>query len=295
MEPYLLLSQKQTVIHGDQLTPYAHYHCIMPTILPDVLLHWHVEAEVTIVRDGSATYQIGEETFRSQKGDLIFIAPNTLHSVYPIDGFTQISDTLVFHLDLLGYSIMDQCTLTYLRPLFNGSLRLLSHMNENHPSYPEMSACINEIFICIKNKDTYFELLLKEKLHHLFYLLFKYQCFAKTNISSTTSIHMNKIKKALQYIQDNYKESISILKLSNLCHFSEAHFMSFFKQTVGISCVEYIIQLRLRVATDLLKTTDLSISDIAFESGFHNLSNFNRKFKSYYHITPREYRRQLSS
>lgn len=273
--------------------PYAHYHCIIPTVLPNVLLHWHVEAEITFVRDGSATYQIGEETFHSQKGDLIFIAPNTIHSIYPIPGCIHISDTMVFHLDLVGYSIMDQCSLNYLHPLFNGSLRLLSHMNQNHPSYPEMSACINEIFICIKNKDAYFELVLKEKLHHLFYLIFKYQCFIETNISKRTSIYMDRVKTVLQYIQNNYKESISILQLASLCHFSKTHFMSFFKQTVGISCVEYIIQVRLRVATDLLRTTDLSISDIALDSGFQNLSNFNRKFKSYYHITPTEYRSQL--
>ncbi|SFC88256.1 AraC family transcriptional regulator [Clostridium uliginosum] len=253
MEKYLLSSQKDAINHGDQLAPYSYYHCIIPTVLPDVLLHWHVEVEVTFVRDGSATYQIGEETFHSQKGDLIFISPNTLHSVYPIAGLTQISDTLVFHLDLLGYSVMDQCTLTYLRPLFNGSLRLLSHINQNHPSYLEMSACINEIFICIKNKDTYLELILKEKLYHLLYLLFKYQCFMKTNISGTTSIYMGKIKTVLQYIQDNYKESISILELAGLCHFSKTHFMSLFKQTVGISCVEYIIQVRLRVANELLR------------------------------------------
>lgn len=291
MHPFLFSSQKQEISHGSQLEPYAYYHCVIPNISPNVLLHWHVEAEVTYVQAGSALYQIGEEIFHSHEGDLIFVPPNTLHSIYPVPGVTHISDTLVFHLDLLGYSIMDQCTIKYLRPLFNGSLNLLSHMTKENPAYTEMSVCIKDIFHCVTANDAYFEILLKEKLHHLFYLLFKYNCIIETKVSKSTSLHMDKVKKALQFIQDNYKEPISILQLADLCHFSKTHFMSFFKQTVGISCVEYIIQLRLRIATDLLKTTDLSIADIALESGFQNLSNFNRQFKSYYSITPTEYRR----
>ncbi|WP_349944809.1 AraC family transcriptional regulator [Lacrimispora sp. BS-2] len=292
MEPYLLSSQKQDVNHGTILSPYALYHCILPTVMPDVLLHWHVEAEITIILEGSANYKIGKETFQSRKGDLIFVPPNTLHSVKPLPGSTHISDTLVFHLDMLGYSLMDQYSLTYLQPIHNGFIRPLSHMNQDHPFYPEFYECMNQIFLCVKNKDDYFEMILKEKLHHLFYLLFQHQCFTNTDAASPTHAHMDKVKKAVKYIQENYQEPISIGELADLCHFSKTHFMNFFKHAVGITCVEYMIQHRLKIAANLLRTTGLSISDIAFESGFRNLSNFNRKFKSYYHMTPFEYRRQ---
>lgn len=293
MHPFLFSSQKQEISKENHLEPYAFFHCVIPINTPNVLLHWHVEAELTYVHTGSAIYQIGEETFYSHESDLIFVPPNTLHSIYPVPGTTHISDTLVFHLDLLGYSIMDQCTITYLRPLFNGSLNLLSHMNKEHPAYKELLPCVKDILTCVTTKDFYFELLLKEKLHHLFYLLFKYNCITETKVTKSTSLHMDKIKKALQYIQDNYKEPITIIQLANLCHFSKTHFMSFFKQRVGISCAEYIIQLRLRIAADLLRTTDLLVSEIALESGFQNLSNFNRQFKSYYGISPKEYRNNL--
>lgn len=292
MEPYLLSSQRQDVNHGTILSPYAHYHCIIPTVLPDVLLHWHGEAEITLVLEGSAIYKIGEETFQSKKGDFIFVAPNTLHSVQPLPGIIHISDTLVFHLDMLGYSLMDQYSLAYLHPIYNGSLRPLSHISLGQPFYGEFSECINQIFRCVKNKDNYFEMALKEKLHHLFYLLFQHQCFATMDTGVPIPAHVDKVKKALKYIQENYQKSISICELADLCHFSKTHFMSFFKRSVGITCGEYMIQHRLKVAENLLKATGLSISDIAFESGFHNLSNFNRKFKSHYHMTPLEYRRQ---
>lgn len=292
MEPYLLSSQKQDVNHGTILSPYAFYHCIIPTVSPDILLHWHVEAEITLVLEGRATYKVGGETFQSQKGDIIFVAPNTLHSAQPVPGFTHISDTLVFHLDMLGYSLMDQYSLAYLYPIYSGSLRPLSHMSETHPLYPEFFQCIHQILDCVKKKDHYFEMVLKERLHHLFYLLFRHQCFTNADTKIPMPAHNDKVKTALKYIQENYQNPISVCELADLCHFSKTHFMYFFKQTVGITCVEYIIQHRLKAAANLLKETKLSISDIAFESGFHNLSNFNRKFKCYYHVTPLEYRRQ---
>lgn len=291
MENYLYPSQME-MDHGNSLRPFAYYHSIIHAGSSNVLLHWHTEAEVTIIREGQAVYQVGSEIFSVKKQDLVFIAPNTLHAVQPHQGNTMVSDTFVFHFDLLGYPVMDQCTLTYLHPLFNNTLRLLSHMDHHHPAYGDAYRCLNEIFAGIMEKPPYFELYLKEKLFHLFLLLFQYDCFQKTNISNTASLRIEKIKQALQFIQENYKEPVSVLQLANLCNFSASHFMNFFKQTVGISCAEYIIQLRLKVAAKLLKTTDLSVSDIALESGFGNLSNFNRKFKSHYLVTPSEYRKR---
>lgn len=82
-----------------------------------------------------------------------------------------------------------------------------------------------------------------------------------------------------------------IEQLAELCHFSPTHFMNFFKKQLGISCMEYIIQYRLKKAAHFLQHSDLAIIDIASQSGFNNLSNFNRQFKKYYQITPSQYRK----
>jgi transcriptional regulator, araC family (arabinose-binding/dimerisation), putative len=67
--------------------------------------------------------------------------------------------------------------------------------------------------------------------------------------------------------------------------------MNFFKKQLGISCMEYIIQYRLKKAAHLLQHSDQAIIDIASQSGFNNLSNFNRQFKKYYQVTPSQYRK----
>lgn len=68
--------------------------------------------------------------------------------------------------------------------------------------------------------------------------------------------------------------------------YSKTHFMAVFKQHAGTSCTEFIIQVRLNKACDLLMNTSDPILEIATAVGFNNLSNFNRQFKRYYELTP---------
>lgn len=63
-----------------------------------------------------------------------------------------------------------------------------------------------------------------------------------------------------------------------------------FKQVVGISAMEYVIQLRIKSACDMLRSSGCTSVEIAFACGFQNLSNFNRQFKKCVGCTPRQYR-----
>lgn len=292
MDTYLAPSQQEMTQHGNKLSPYALYHCVFAVNVSQVLSHWHEEAEFTIIREGHATYQIGSETFAVSKGDLLFIAPNTLHSIYLESRKTMISDTLVFHLDMIGYSIMDQCAISFLRPFYNGTLKFTPYMNYTCPYYEEVYDAIDSALYCVNEQPPYYEFLLREKINHIFFLMFKHNCLTETKISKSAAMHTEKVKQALLFIQENYKEPITVGQLARLCNFSEIYFMNFFKKVVGIPCMEYIIQLRLKIAANLIITTTLSISEIALESGFGNLSNFNRKFKANFQVTPGEYRRR---
>jgi len=293
MDTYLPPSQQEMTRHGDKLSPYALYHCVFAVNVSQVLPHWHEEAEFTIIREGHATYQIGPETFHVSKGDLLFIPPNTLHSIYLESKKIMISDTLVFHLDMIGYSSMDQCSISFLRPFYNGTLKLMPYMNHACPYYNEIYDSIDSALYCVNERPPYYEFLLREKINHIFFLMFKHNCLTEIKISKSAAVHMEKVKQALLFIQENYKEPITVRQLAKLCNFSEIHFMNFFKKVVGIPCMEYIIQLRLKIAADLIITTNLSISEIALECGFGNLSNFNRKFKANFQVTPREYRKSI--
>ena len=75
-----------------------------------------------------------------------------------------------------------------------------------------------------------------------------------------------------------------------MCGYSASHFMRWFRQVTGTSFIRYLNQFRLEKAFLELKNTDKTVLEISHETGFDNLSNFNRLFKKQFQMTPRELR-----
>lgn len=100
------------------------------------------------------------------------------------------------------------------------------------------------------------------------------------------------MKIVLKYIENNYMQKITIGDIAAAVGFSESHFMRYFKETMGTSFVEYLRDYRLTIASRLLTSSDSSILNIAAETGFENLSYFNRVFKEKYKMTPRQFRKE---
>ena len=98
----------------------------------------------------------------------------------------------------------------------------------------------------------------------------------------------------LQYLEMHFADSITLAQLADLVHFSEDHCDRKFKQVFGMPPIEYLTQIRMRMATFLLLDNNLSITDIAQRTGYDNYSYFSRVFKRHHGISPREMRQGLS-
>ena len=101
--------------------------------------------------------------------------------------------------------------------------------------------------------------------------------------------HSEKLKTVLDYLELHYMDAITVSGLAGLCYFSEYHFMRFFKKHMNMTCMEYLINLRLEKAVELLEDENASILEVSLSVGFHNLSYFHRAFKKKYHMTPGEF------
>ena len=84
--------------------------------------------------------------------------------------------------------------------------------------------------------------------------------------------------------------NITIDELADTVNLSKHYFMRFFKKYMGMTCIEYINDYRLNIASNLLLTTRVQITEVAASIGITNLSYFNRIFKKKFHMTPKEYR-----
>jgi len=110
--------------------------------------------------------------------------------------------------------------------------------------------------------------------------------FAKIGVYSDS----RRVQKVQKYINDNYKEEIRLSQLAALIGMTPVAFSRFFKLRTGKGLSDYIIDIRLGHAARLLIDTTMSISEICYESGFNNLSNFNRIFKKKKDCSPKDFR-----
>lgn len=285
------LSYKENTTHGNKLLPFQYYYCTIPESYRELPMHWHEEMEITLISDGMVNYDIDFQSFQVTAGDILLIAPHILHSASIINDATMSSESIVFHLDMVGGLNPDSCTLKYFTPIANGKYKLPGVIKPTDTGYDTLKQCVEELYSSVRKQEPEYELALKERLFHFFYLLYKYNYVKKEIISSYNTYTQEKLKTILSYIQNNYSKQLTIQELANLCHFSEVHLMNFFKKYTGMTCIYYVNHYRLEVAASLLETSDTSITDIAMDCGFHNISYFNRLFKDKYNMTPKQYRR----
>ena len=118
----------------------------------------------------------------------------------------------------------------------------------------------------------------------------------KQNISDNQkhTLSYDKFVKILSYIDDNYAEDLSLEKVANIANFSKFHFSRLFKQYTNTTFYEYLSQKRILVAQELI-LTNMPITDVAFQTGFNNLTTFCRCFKKYIGCSPTQYKSRFET
>jgi AraC family transcriptional regulator len=99
-----------------------------------------------------------------------------------------------------------------------------------------------------------------------------------------------KLKQTIEYINERLGEDISLTDLANNLGMSQYHFSRLFKQSMGMTAHNYLVEQRVKRAQELLTQTELSIVDIANECGFANPSHFARCFRQQRGMSPTQFR-----
>ena len=102
-----------------------------------------------------------------------------------------------------------------------------------------------------------------------------------------------RIANAISHIERNFAQQISLEELVDISEMSRRNFIRTFEGTMGNSPINYLIERRIREASKLLRSTDRSITDIAFDVGFSDSNYFSRQFRKAVGLSPRQYRSQL--
>jgi AraC-like DNA-binding protein len=121
------------------------------------------------------------------------------------------------------------------------------------------------------------------------------------SLSSIKFVHnlqpnqQSRIDRVCTYLNQYYKHNLRLEKVAAIANMSTTAFCRFFKTSTGKSFVKYLNELRIGHACKLLIESELTISEICFEVGFNNVSNFNRRFFELHVMSPKEYRKEFAN
>ncbi len=278
--------------HGTFLLPYTIYKTSIPTFYTDFPMHWHDEIEIIYVESGVAIYTVDFEQYILKSGDILIVPPSALHSFKQHNESDFLAYTILFDQKMIDGNSLDTCSKKFITPIFKNDIFLPIHIDNENLHNKSIKKILKKTLSTHINKDTGYELEMKINFLKFISYFFKHKYYNERKKNNDVNMRTaTLIKSITTYIEEHYKDKISLEMLASHANISVFHLSHLFKQYTGQTPIEYLNQYRLITSADMLKSTDSSIMDIAFECGYNNISYFNRAFKAKYGITPKEYRK----
>jgi transcriptional regulator GlxA family with amidase domain len=139
------------------------------------------------------------------------------------------------------------------------------------------------------SNDTYSEICIYADLLNLLREICSHGTKQNLTDAQKHTVNYDKFVNILSYIDNNYAEDLSLEKVANIANFSKFHFARLFKQYTNSTFYDYLSQKRIMVAQELI-LKNIPITDVAFQTGFNNLTTFCRCFKKIVGCPPTQFK-----
>ncbi|HSM46399.1 MAG TPA: AraC family transcriptional regulator [Draconibacterium sp.] len=252
--------------------------------------HFHPEYEILYVIDGSGTSFVADSIEEFQSGDLALIGSTLPHFWRSDEKYLNSEGKLKVKYIVIQFPtgfLKDEIA-NY--PEYHLIGDLLERASRGIRFSADFARGIEKKITRLSKSNGF------ERIIHLQELL---QALAKTQdyklLAGELYQHENltftnfRLTKVLQFLNTNYQRKIELETVADIANLHPAAFCRFFKEKTGKSLSEYLNDMRIGYACRLIIEGKLSVSQISYESGFNNLSNFNRTFKRHAKMTPTEY------
>ncbi len=282
---------KDTVVHGSYRYPFAIHEAWASDEEQMMLyLHWHPEAELLLLLEGDALVCVDDRSYAAHSGDVIFVPPYTLHAAYTLESPHCHFIALVFQLSALSLNANKILEETYLTPMEKGIVRFPEHFSSPDGWQGEIRRLMNEVtrYREIPQRDC--DLLIRGKLLEIWHHMSRHACHTFLG-----NPDYDRLQPAIHYIREHYRNSITVAELARQCSLSVSRFSFLFQKEMHMSAIPYLQEYRIRQSCALLLSSNMTVAAIAMETGFGNLSNFNRNFMRTVGCTPTEFRERANA
>lgn len=254
--------------------------------------HFHPEYELVLVTESTGKRFIGDKISRFKPGDLALIGPNLPHSYrndeeYYLNKNLKASSIVVhFQESSFGDNFFKLPEAGTLQGLLLKSSRGLDIFGETNRI---ISQKMNELLI-LKDFSRWMKLL---EILDLLQKTDEYEFISDAGVKCSSEKESERMENVISYMMNNFNKNISISDVAKIANMADNAFSRYFSQRARKPFVKFLNEIRLSHSCKLLLDQNLSIVEICYESGYNNLSNFNKQFKNKFNASPSEYRKQF--
>ena len=262
-------------IKKGQLSCYPDYRAVS---------HWHDDFEFILILNGSMSYNVNGNHLLLQTGEGLFVNSRSFHYGY--------SDT---HTDCSFFCILLSPELLSSNEYFRTTCINPLTQNAQFPfqkltvAVPWQYSIINDLSeLYTVNNQKLYPFHIVQKFAHILEILFQ-------NMNSSTEYEQNKddiqaITAMIGFVQKHYQNKLILKDISNAGNCGKTKCTSLFQKYLSMSPISFLNHYRLKRGSLLLRSTSMSITEIAYACGFSTTSYFCELFHKYYNITPGAYR-----
>src|SRR5690554_1287577 len=289
-------SQQKNLV--DQEFPFN----LMITDITEFPPHWHKEIEIIYVLEGILDLGLNNQVYTMEPGDILMVGMGDVHYFLPRPAkskriIVQFDLSMVEH---VSHSFQDR---RFKTPLIK-KVRVpdqtgLKQASESEVLNVQVHRILEEQILALdreyRQKAEGYKVAVMARLYDLVTIFSRHIPLEKVS-PLEKSKHLKKLdrlEQVLKFVEENYARPLNLKEVAEVANFSVYHFTRFFKDTIGMTFLNYLNSYRISKAVkDLKKNTD-SITEVAFRSGFESIKTFNRVFKQLKGCSPTEYKKKI--
>jgi AraC-like DNA-binding protein len=255
--------------------------------------HYHDNYEISFITEGTGKRIVADSIEEFQPGDLVFIGRNLPH-VWIVDKEQFTPNKRKLEMVFLQFPSealsLDLLALPEFKSVANALILSERGIRITGQTLNEVS----EIMLQLPYLENFERFL---QFFRLMDIIGQSKDFIQLASVNYKNMHFDTKNKRIvaihEYLMKNYREEIDLENIASLVNMAEGSVCRFFKSHVGITIFEYLNKIKIDFACKLLMDRNLSILDVAIDSGFNNLSYFNKQFKTITGLPPLEYRKRF--
>lgn len=289
------LDGMETTKHGSQAFPLAIYHSVMSkNVLGHTPWHWHGEIQFCLVTKGSIRFFVNEKQYLLRAGEGVFINSGYLHMAKPEgdpDSAYICLDVAPKLLASFAGSILEE---KYVAPFLKDPTMEDCRLTPDVPWQKAILERIGQAYVLFEEQQFGYELRLAVLLQEMWLLLLEHR--PDGGKRSHNRLQENTaVQEILSYISQNFDRHITLKEIAKAVSFSGSECCRVFKKVTGETIFSYLRAYRLARSMELLRDTQMPISQIAYDAGFCSTSYFIEVFRAQKNMTPLQYRKMIRS